>query len=84
METRDQHATSEAQRAEHASAVPEEETTNERGSTTARENAIASEDDMAPEAPAEQELSLEALQEQLAATGSEGRGVFRSVATPAS
>ncbi len=48
METRDQHATSEAQRAEYASAMPEEETTDERGSTTARESAVASEDGYGP------------------------------------
>ena len=33
METRDQRPTSETQRAEHAGAVPEEETVGERGST---------------------------------------------------
>jgi molecular chaperone GrpE len=77
METRDQHATSEAQRAEHASAVPEEETTDERGSTTARESAVASEDDdITPEAPAEQELTLEALQEQLAEQGQKAEEYF--------
>jgi molecular chaperone GrpE len=66
METRDQYTTSEAQGAEFAGAVPEEESTAERGSTPASESAAASETDVAPEALAEQELTLEALQEQLA------------------
>ncbi len=69
METRDQHATSEAQRAEHAGVVPKEETTDEGGSTTARESAATSGNGVAPEAPAGQELTLEALQEQLAEQG---------------
>src|SRR5438093_11882512 len=76
METRDQHATSEAQRAEHASAVPEEETTDERGSTTAQESAAASDNGMAPEASAEPGLTLEALQEQLAAQGRKAEEYF--------
>jgi molecular chaperone GrpE len=67
MEPRDQHATSEAQGGEYASAMPEEETLDERESTTARESAAASENGVASEAPAEPELTLEALQEQLAA-----------------
>jgi molecular chaperone GrpE len=66
METRDQHATSEAQGAEFARAVSEEESTDERSSTTVPESAAASENDVAPEALAEQERTLEALQEQLA------------------
>ena len=65
METRDQHTTSEAQGDEFARVMPEEESTGERGSTTAPESA-ASEHDGAAEALAEQELTLEALQEQLA------------------
>src|SRR5438309_464267 len=64
METRDQHATSEAQYAAHA--VPEEEATGERESTTAQESAAASDNGMTPEAPAEPGLTLEALQEQVA------------------
>jgi molecular chaperone GrpE len=66
METRDQHTTSEAQGAEFARAVPEEESTDERGSTPASESAATSETDVDPEALAEQELTLEALQEELA------------------
>jgi molecular chaperone GrpE len=65
METRDQHAMSEAQGAEFARAVSEEESTDERSSTTVPESAAASENDVAPEALAEQERTLEALQEQL-------------------
>lgn len=66
METRDQHTTSEAQGAEFARAVPEEESTDERGSTPASESAATSETDVDPEELAEQELTLEALQEELA------------------
>ena len=69
MEIRDQHATSEAQRAEHAGAVPTEETTDERGSTTARESVAASENGVASEALAEPELTLAMLQEQLVEQG---------------
>jgi molecular chaperone GrpE len=66
METRDQHTTSEAQGAEFARAVPEEESTDERGSTPVSESAAASETDVTPEELDEQELTFEALQEQLA------------------
>jgi len=66
METRDQHATSEAQEVEFARAGSEEKNTEERGSTTVPESTDASEHNVAPEALAEQELSLEALQEHLA------------------
>jgi molecular chaperone GrpE len=76
METRDQHATSEAQRAEHAGVVPKEETTDEGGSTTARESAATSGNGVAPEAPAGQELTLEALQEQLAEQGRKAEEYF--------
>jgi len=76
METRDQRATSEAQHAEHASAMPEEETTDERGSTTAQESAAASENGVASEVPAEPELTLVALQEQLAAQGRKAEEYF--------
>jgi molecular chaperone GrpE (heat shock protein) len=76
METRDQHATSEAQGAEYASAVPEEETTDERGSTTAQESVAAAENGVAPEAPANPELMLEALQEQLAEQGRKAEEYF--------
>ena len=76
METRDQHTTSEAQGAEFARVVPEEESTDERGSTTAPENAAASEHDGAPEALAEQELTLEALQEQLATQSQKAEEYF--------
>jgi len=69
MEIRDQHATSEAQRAEPAGAVPKEETTDERGSTTARGSAATAENGVAQEALAEPELTLVALQEQLAEQG---------------
>jgi molecular chaperone GrpE len=65
MDTRDQHTTSEAQGAGFARAVSEEESTDERSSTTGPESAAASENDAAPEALAEQEGTLEALQEQL-------------------
>jgi molecular chaperone GrpE len=65
MELRDQHTTSEAQGDEFARVVPEEESTGGRGSTTAPESA-ASEHDEAAEALAGQELTLAALQEQLA------------------
>jgi molecular chaperone GrpE len=65
METRDQRATSGAQHAEHAGAVPEEET-DERGSTTARESAAAPENGVAAETSAEQARTVEALQEQVA------------------
>jgi len=67
METRDQHATSEAQGAEHDGAVPEEETTDERGSTTGGESA---------EALAGQELTLAELQEQLVAQGRKAEEYF--------
>ena len=76
METRDQHATSEAQRAEHAGVVPNEETTGEPGSTTARESAATSGNGVAPEALAGQELTLEALQEQLAEQGRKAEEYF--------
>lgn len=67
METRDQRTTSEAQRAQHAGAMPEEDTTDEQGSTTAQESVAASGNGAAAEASAEQEgLTREALQEQLA------------------
>ena len=62
METRDQHTTSEAQRAEHAGAVSEDDTAGERDNTAVRESAAAG-------APTEQELTLEAWQEQLAEQG---------------
>ena len=62
METRDQRTTSEAQRAEHAGAVSEDDTAGERDNTAVRESAAAG-------APAEQELMLEARQEQLAEQG---------------
>jgi molecular chaperone GrpE len=76
METRDQRPTSETQRAEHAGAVPEEETTGERGSTTARENAAASDDGVAADTPSEQGLTVEALQEQLAEQGRKAEEYF--------
>jgi molecular chaperone GrpE len=67
METRDQRTTSEAQRAEHAGKMPEEETTSEPGSTPAQETAVASGNGAAAEVSAEQQgLTCEALQEQLA------------------
>ena len=69
METRDQRTTSEAQCAEHVDALSEDETAGEPGSTTDRENAAA-------EASAEQELTLEALQEQLAAQGRKAEEYF--------
>jgi len=59
METWDQRTTSEAQRAEHAGAVSENDTAGELDNTAVRESAAAG-------APAEQELTLEAQQEQLA------------------
>jgi len=62
METRDQHTTSEAQRAEHAGAVSEDDTAGEQDNTAVRESAAAG-------APTEQELTLEAWQEQLAEQG---------------
>jgi len=62
METRDQRTTSEAQRAEYAGAVSEDDTAGERDNTAVRESAAAG-------APAEQELMLEARQEQLAEQG---------------
>jgi molecular chaperone GrpE len=59
METRDQHTTSKSQHDEHVGTMPEEVTTDERGSTTAQESAAA-------EASAEQQgLTLDALQAQL-------------------
>jgi molecular chaperone GrpE len=76
METRDQHATSEAPRAEYTDALPEEETTDERGSTTAPEDASVPGDGAAAETPAEQELTLEALQEQLAEQGRKAEEYF--------
>jgi molecular chaperone GrpE len=76
METRDQHAASEAQRAEYTSAMPEEETLDERGSTTARESADASENGVASEALTEPELTLEALQEQLTAQSRKSEEYF--------
>jgi molecular chaperone GrpE len=76
MEIRDQRATSEAQRAEYAQAVPEEETTDERGSTTAQDSAAASENGAAPETPTEPELTLAALQEQLAEQGRKAEEYF--------
>lgn len=66
METRDQHATSEAQGAEFARAVPEEETPAEQDSPTGPESITMSENGATPEAPVEPELTLEALQEELA------------------
>ena len=69
METRDQHTTSQSQHDGHVGAMPEEKTTDERGSTTARESGAVSENGAAPEGPAEPELTLEALQEQLAEQG---------------
>jgi molecular chaperone GrpE len=65
METRDQHATSEAQGAEFARAVPEEESTTARGGTPAPESAATSANDVASELLDEQALPLEVLQEQL-------------------
>ena len=62
METQDQHTTSEAQRAEHAGAVSEDDTAGEQDNTAVRESAAAG-------APTEQELTLEAWQEQLAEQG---------------
>jgi molecular chaperone GrpE len=62
METRDQRTTSEAQRAEHAGVVSEDDTAGELDNTAVRESAAAG-------APAEQELTLEARQEQLAEQG---------------
>ncbi len=62
METWDQRTTSEAQRAEHAGAVSEDDTAGEQDNTAVRESAAAG-------APAEQELTLEAQQEQLAEQG---------------
>ena len=62
METWDQRTTSEAQRAEHAGAVSENDTAGELDNTAVRESAAAG-------APAEQELTLEAQQEQLAEQG---------------
>jgi len=59
METWDQRTTSEAQRAEYAGAVSEDDTAGERDNTAVRESAAVG-------APAEQELTLEARQEQLA------------------
>jgi molecular chaperone GrpE len=59
METRDQRTTSETHYAEDVDALLEDETAGESGSTTDRESGAA-------EASTEQELTLEALQEQLA------------------
>jgi molecular chaperone GrpE len=69
METRDQRITSDAQCAEHVGALLEDETAGAPGSTPDRENAAA-------EAPAEPELTLEALQEQLAAEGRKAEEYF--------
>jgi len=67
METRDQRTTSEAQRAEHAGKMSEEDTTSEPGSMPAQETAAASGNGAAAEVSAEQQgLTCEALQEQLA------------------
>jgi molecular chaperone GrpE len=66
METRDQHATSEAQGAEFARPAPEEETTDKQGSTTVREDAAVPGNGAAAETPVEPAFTLEALQEQLA------------------
>jgi molecular chaperone GrpE len=76
METRDQHATSEVHSPEYASAMPEEETLDERESTTAQESAAASENGAASEASAEPELTLEVLQEQLAAQSRKSEEYF--------
>jgi molecular chaperone GrpE len=56
--------------------VPEEETTDERGSTTAQESVAAAENGVAPEAPGKPELMLETLQEQLAAQGRKAEEYF--------
>lgn len=69
METRDQRTTSEAQYAKHVDALSEDETAGEPGSTIDRENAAA-------EASVEQELTLEALQEQLATQGRKAEEYF--------
>jgi molecular chaperone GrpE len=69
METRDQRITSDAQCAEHVDALSEDETVGAPDSTPERENAAA-------EAPAEPELTLEALQEQLAAEGRKAEEYF--------
>jgi len=69
METRDQRTMSEAQCAEHVDALSEDDTAGERGSTTDRENTAA-------EASAEQELTLEVLQEQLATQGRKAEEYF--------
>jgi len=67
METRDQHTTSETQPAEPSEPLPEESATVEQGTTTTQQTAAASGNGAAAEAPAEQqELTLGALQEQLA------------------
>jgi len=67
METRDQHATSQAQHDGHGGPTPEEVTTDKRESTTAQESATASDNGAAAEVSAEQQgLTLDALQEQLA------------------
>jgi len=76
METRDQHATFEAQGGEYASTIPEEETLDERESTTARKSGAASENGVASEMPAEPELTLEAWQEQLAAQSRKSEEYF--------
>jgi molecular chaperone GrpE len=69
MDTRDQRATSETPCAEHVDALSEDETVGKRGSTPEQENAAA-------EASAEQELTLEALQEQLAAQSRKAEEYF--------
>ena len=69
METRDQRTTSETPYAEHVDALSEDETAGEPSSTTNREHTTA-------EASAEQELTIEALQEQLAAQGRKAEEYF--------
>lgn len=69
METRDQRTTSEAQYTKHVDALSEDETADESGSTTDRQNAAAG-------ASVEQELTLEALQEQLATQGRKAEEYF--------
>jgi molecular chaperone GrpE len=69
METRDQRTTSEAQYAKHVDALSEDETAGAPDRTADRENAAA-------EAPAEQDLTFEALQEQVAAQGRKAEEYF--------
>jgi molecular chaperone GrpE len=69
MDTRDQRTTSEARCTEHVDALSKDETAGEPGSTRARENTAA-------EASTEQELTLEALQEQLAVQGRKAEEYF--------